>query len=221
MLGEVEEVELDAEPAVVATSGLLALGDEGVELLALEERGSVDALQLFVALVAAPVDAGHPQQLDRAKPAGVGDVRAAAEVDEIAGAIDPDLLYLVAHAVDDVDLEGLVKITEEPACIVPRHHLAFEGDPPLGQLLHPGLDPGEILLHEARAIREAEVVEEALLRGRADVVLCARVQLEHRGRHQVRRAVAEDVEGQLSRGGERRTCLGGVVDDVVGHGGEL
>ena len=55
-----------------------------VQLLLRREGGAVDALQLRVALVAAPVGARDRQHLERLDVARALDVRAAAEVDEVA-----------------------------------------------------------------------------------------------------------------------------------------
>ena len=76
LLGEGEEVELGAELAVVAPLGLLQpVQVLGQRLLGLPGR-AVDALQLLALLVAAPVGAGHPHELEVAEPAGRGHVRA-------------------------------------------------------------------------------------------------------------------------------------------------
>jgi hypothetical protein len=53
-----EEVELLAEDAVVSGLDLFEVLEVGVEVLGVEERGAVDALQLLVVLVAEPVGAG-------------------------------------------------------------------------------------------------------------------------------------------------------------------
>ena len=59
-----------------------------IELLLIEEGGSVDACELFVARIAAPVRPSHAEQLDGFDPAGVRDVRAATQVGELALAVD-------------------------------------------------------------------------------------------------------------------------------------
>ena len=85
LLGEAEEVELGAQLAVVAPLRLLQLVQVGGQrLLGLPGR-PVDALQLLALLVAPPVGAGHPHELEVAQPAGRGHVRAAAQVDEGVG----------------------------------------------------------------------------------------------------------------------------------------
>ena len=88
LVGEAEQVELGAEPAVVAALGLGQLLQVGlVGVLALP-RGAVDALQLRVLLAAAPVGGGDSGEGERRDVAGARQVRAAAEVgpDQVAGA---------------------------------------------------------------------------------------------------------------------------------------
>ena len=75
----------------------------GVEVLLVEERGAVEALQHLAVGLALPVGAGDGEQLERADLAGVGNVRAAAQVDELALAIeaqDAELLQLVVDVLD-------------------------------------------------------------------------------------------------------------------------
>ena len=80
---EVEQVELDAELAVIATLGLgHALEVLGHRLLGLP-RSAVDALELLALLVAPPIGAGDPRELERLEPAGGRNVRAPAEIDEL------------------------------------------------------------------------------------------------------------------------------------------
>ncbi len=131
LLGEREEVELDAELAMVAAFGLLeavqVLGERGLRL----PRGAVDALQHRALLVAAPVRAGHLLQLEHAELAGRRHVRAATQVDELdlglpvgtvdhvavhrhARAVAAGLARVVvvgraaAHLLDDLALVGLI-----------------------------------------------------------------------------------------------------------------
>jgi hypothetical protein len=72
LVGEAEQVELDAELAVVALLGLLeAVEVLGERLLGVPRR-AVDALQHRLGLVAPPVGAGHPHQLEVAQAARCG-----------------------------------------------------------------------------------------------------------------------------------------------------
>ena len=83
MLREVEELELRPEPPVVAPARLLEQREVRVEVGLRVERGAVDAGQLGVVLVAAPVGAGEAGQLERLDRLRVLQVRAAAEVGEL------------------------------------------------------------------------------------------------------------------------------------------
>ena len=76
-----EQVEVLAELAVVALLGLFQTVEVLLELLLAPERGPVDARQHPVPLVAAPVGAGHVEELERADLPGGLDVGAAAESD--------------------------------------------------------------------------------------------------------------------------------------------
>jgi hypothetical protein len=88
----VEEIELPPQLAMVALLGLLQHVQMGIEFILLRPCRAVDALQLFVLLVAAPVGAGDLHQLEDLELAGRRHVRAAAQVDEIALAIQRDIL---------------------------------------------------------------------------------------------------------------------------------
>jgi len=80
-----------------------------VEFLLARPGGAIDPLQLGVARVAAPIGAGHVHQLEGlAEPAGRRQMRADAEIDEIALTIEADLL----RGRDVADIFGLVALAE-------------------------------------------------------------------------------------------------------------
>ena len=87
-----EEVELLAQDAMVAARGFFKAGEVGVQIFLGEEGGAVDALELRILLVAEPVSAGEAGDFEGFDAAGGGDVRAATEVDEVAVAIEADLV---------------------------------------------------------------------------------------------------------------------------------
>ncbi len=65
------------------------LGEMLFEVLLVEERSGVQALQLFAVRVTLPVGAGNAQQFERsADVTGAGHMHAAAEVDELPLAIE-------------------------------------------------------------------------------------------------------------------------------------
>ena len=102
-----EEVELLAEHAVVARLDLFEMLEVRVEILLREEGGAVDALQLLVLFVAQPVGSGDGRDLERLHAAGGRNVRAAAEVSEVAVLIERDLVAGLGEALDEVDLHEL------------------------------------------------------------------------------------------------------------------
>ena len=91
-----------------------------VQLLLRGERGAVDPLEHRVALVAAPVGAGERQHLEGLDVAGAVDVRAPAQIDEVAVLEERDLLVL-GDRLDDLDLVGLAAGLEQVAA--PRRAL--------------------------------------------------------------------------------------------------
>ena len=65
LLAEMEQVELAADPAMVAPLGLLEPEQVLVEVLLVGPGGAVDALKLRVLGVAPPIGAGDAHQLER------------------------------------------------------------------------------------------------------------------------------------------------------------
>src|SRR5262249_14198510 len=78
------EVQLAAELAVIAFLGLLQTPEVLVEVLLSEPRRPIDPLEHRALLVAAPVRARRREKLEEPDLARGTDVRAAAEIDELA-----------------------------------------------------------------------------------------------------------------------------------------
>lgn len=209
-----EQVELDAELAVVA---LLGLGEEvevGLQLVLRRPRGAVDALEHRVLLAAAPVGGGVAHQLERGDVAGGGQVGAPAEVlpAQVAGlgvevVVDGQLAaaHLDVRAVvgrgrtldaDEFELVGLVR--QLLAGRLVGDDAAGEALAALLDLLHLLLDGLEVIGGEGPG--DVEVVVEAVPDRRADAQLGLGEQLLHGLRHDVRGGVAQDV--QAVRGGD-------------------
>ena len=91
---EGEKLEFFAELAMVALLGFLEHGEVFVELGFVLEGGAVDALELRVLFVAFVVGAGDVGELERADVACAHDVRAGAEIGELAVAIERDFFAL-------------------------------------------------------------------------------------------------------------------------------
>src|SRR4051812_24836548 len=131
---ETEQVELDAEAPMVALLRLLAAPQVGVEILLARPRRAVDALEHRALLIAAPIGASRPEQLERADLAGARDVRTTAQVDERALAIEgrrrsrrPVALCAGQQVIDDLDLERLIALDHECARVGRRHLAELEG----------------------------------------------------------------------------------------------
>ena len=156
-----DEVELAAESAVVALARLLEPRQVALEVLLRIERRAVDPRQLRVALVAAPVRAGEAGQLQRLDRLRVLEVRAAAEVGEVALRVERD--RPVGRV--ELDLVGLPLLGEDAAGLLGVDLLA-RPLAALGELLLDlGLDLLQVLL--ADRLGELEVVVEAVLDRRA------------------------------------------------------
>ena len=68
------------------------------------KRGPVNALQLRILLVTQPVSSGDAQQLECFDLAGGRDMRAAAEILKLTGAVDGDFLIGRGEVLDEVAL---------------------------------------------------------------------------------------------------------------------
>ena len=187
-----EQVELLAQHAMVALLRLLDLVQILVEVLLAEERGAVDALQLRVLLVAQPVRARDVEHLECLDAPGGRDVRPAAEVGELAGLVDGNLLVGRGELLDEVALHEVAFRLEALQALLARQKLARVGQVLLHQLLHLLLDGFQVLGRER--LLAIEVVEESALGRRTVAELGLGKQLQHRGGHQVRRRVAIDFQ---------------------------
>ena len=202
LLGEVEEIELAAELAMVARLRLLEALEIGVEIGLGVEGRAVDPRQLLVVLVAAPVGTGERRELDRLDRLRVLEVRAAAEIGELALRIERDVAL---GGVDELHLVGLV-LLEEALLRLGRGDLLALPGAALLELAHDlGLDPLEVLL--ADRLGELEVVVEAVLDRRPDRDLHARVEPAHGLGEQVRGRVAQHRERVRVVGVPRRQDL--------------
>src|SRR5437763_5389024 len=86
---QMEQVELASEAAMVAALGFLEPEKVLVEVFLARPGGAVDALQLGVVRIAAPIGARDVHQLERlSEPASRGQMRTDAQIDKIALAIE-------------------------------------------------------------------------------------------------------------------------------------
>ena len=174
---------------MVAALRLLEPLQVRVEVGLREEGRAVDPRQLRVLLVAAPVRAGEAGELDRLDRLRVLEVRAAAEVGEVALRVERDVSF---GRVDELDLVVLALLGEELLGFVGGDLPALPGPALLELALDLRLDLLERVL--ADRLRELEVVVEAVLDRRPDRDLRAGIEPPDGLGQQVRRRVAEDVE---------------------------
>ena len=102
---------------MIALLGLLDALEVRVEVLAARPGGAVDALQHLVAFVAAPVRAGDAGQLEGLDLPGRRHVWAAAEIDELALAVQRHRVF--RNAFDDLDLVLLAHLAEQVDGLLP------------------------------------------------------------------------------------------------------
>ena len=173
---------------MVALLGFLKILEVLVEVLLTEERSAIDALQLRVLFVAQPVGAGDAEHFERLDASGRRDVRAAAEVGELAGLVDGNLLVRRGELLDEVTLHEVAFRLEALQAFLAWQKLARVGEVLLHQLLHLLLDGFQVLGRER--LLAVEVIEESGLGCRAVAQLGLGEEFEHGGGHQVRRRVA-------------------------------
>ncbi len=145
---------------MVAAFGLFDLGEVRLQLVFLEEGRAVEPLELAVGRVPLPIRAGDRQQLERLDPAGVGNVRAAAQVDEFALPIEADGRMLGQPGVDVLDLQLLAQPFAEFAGLFAIENEPLERLGILDDLPHLFFDPRKILL--ADFVRAVDVVIKAV-----------------------------------------------------------
>ncbi|GJE70498.1 hypothetical protein CHKEEEPN_2036 [Methylorubrum podarium] len=212
LLLEVEEVHLLAQAPVVAALGLLQPVQVGVEISLRRPGRAVDARQHRVVGVAPPIGAGDLHQLEGgADLARRGHVRAAAEVEPLALAVDLQILAR-GDRVHQLDLVALALVGEELLDVVARPDFLRERGIARDDLAHLRLDLREVLGRERLVL--GEVVVEAVLDDGADRHLGAGPERLHRLRQHVGAVVADQFERPrvVAREELDRSV---VLDDVV------
>ena len=220
-----EEVELLADATVIALFGFLDALDVGGQLLLVAPGGAVDALQLLVLRVAAPVGTGNLGQLEGLEETGVGHVRATAHVHVFLVVVEAHGL-LFRHVVDQAQLVFLAAGLEDFDDLGARCHLLDYVVVLVDQLRHALLDRRHVFRSEGTL--EGNVVVEAFIDDRADHHLGIRIQLLDRMTDQVRARVANDFQPFLVLRGndlqgrvvfDQVAGIDQLAVDLAGHGG--
>ena len=177
---------------MVPALGLLQPVQVVVEIGLRGPGGPVDAGQHRVVRIAPPIGARDLHQLEGGADLGRrGHVRAAAEVEPVALAVDLQILAR-RDRVDQLDLEGLLLVGEQRAHVLALPDLLGEGRIARNDLAHLRLDLREVLGRERRLAEE--VVVESVLDHRADGHLRVRPERLHGLGQHVRAIVADQLE---------------------------
>ena len=192
LVGEHEELHLLANLAVVALLGFLEHDEVVVEHLLLGERDAVETLHLLAAGIATPEGTGNAGQLDGLDFARVHEVRATAQVGEVALCIGGDGAVFEV-LLDVLTLIGLTVGSKRLQGIGLGDLAAHNGLLLRSQLFHLSLNRWEVALLDALAIGQQHVIEESVLDGGSETELDAGVQLLQRLCQQVCRGVPEGV----------------------------
>jgi len=173
---------------------------------------AVDALQHLVAAVAAPVGAGQLGQAELPQLARIRHMRTATEINELALAVERNLLAF-RQVLDDFRLVLFTFLTEELDGLAAVPDLARDRQRILDDAAHLGRDTVEIIHREARRI--GKIVVKTVLDHRADGDLAIGVQPLHRLRQQVCGRVPDDFQ-TLGIPGGNNAHLRIVFDQMAG-----
>ena len=201
VVGEMEQAQLLAQLAMVALLGFLLAPKIFLQLLGRFPGRAINALQLLVLLVAAPVGAGDIHQLERlgVDLARVGDVRTAAKIGEAVVRIKRDLRLLFERVTVFIQAALLQAFDEfQFVGLVLEFFFSFSsGDDAFFELVlfvedlsHPFFNGGEIFRLELA--RQIEVVVKAVLDGRADGDLGVA------GREHLSDGLGHDMRGRMA-----------------------
>lgn len=169
--------------------GLLEHVEVVLEVLLVEKRRSVQALELLVVGIALPVGAGDLHELEGADFLRAGNVGAFAQIDKVAVTVDGDL-GIGGQVVDVLGFELLV--LEYLLGLVAGNDLAHERFVLLDDFPHLGLDCLEVV--GGYGLVETEIVEEAVVSLRTEGNLRAGEEFLNGLGHDMRSRMAQDAK---------------------------
>src|SRR6266581_892704 len=209
---EMEKIQLRAQPPVVALLRLLDHAQVRFLLLLRGPGGPIDPLQHLVPGISAPVGSGDLHQLEYLELARGGNVRTAAQIDEITFAVKRDL-FVRGNRRDDLRLVALADGFEVLNRLVARPDLARHREILFRQFRHAPLDGIEILRRE-RSL-ERKIVVEAVFYHWPDGHLRFGKQVLHGVGEQVRAGVPQDLDAlPVALGDDRHFSI--TVDSMGG-----
>ena len=190
-----EQVELLAQHAMVAGLDLFQTREVRLQVLVVEEGGSVDALKLLVLLIAEPVGSSDRHDLERLDPARGRHVRTAAEISKAAVAVERNLLPWLGETLDEVDLHELALAIVVGEALFPWFGLANKRLVACDHLCHACFDRCKVCV--GKRLLPVHIVKEALVGCRAVPQLGFGEKLQNGRSHDVRGRVAHDFERGL------------------------
>src|SRR5690606_6288591 len=194
------EVHRAAEPAVVAYGRLLHHGQVGLETLFVLPGRAVDALELLVLCVTAPVGPGDAQQLEgMPQLLRGGQVWSAAEIQPLTLAVNGDLLIL-REGCDVLRLVLFPDLVEEADGLLAVPYLPRDLLVPVDDLVHPLLDLLQVFGREGFIARK--VVVEVVSGCRTEGHLNVRIDFLGRFGENVRGIVANQLQRVLMGAGD-------------------
>ena len=189
---QVKQAHFLADLAVVALFRFFQLQQIGVEFLLIAPGGAVNAAQHGVAMIAAPIGAGHFHQLE-----GGADITRAAHM-RTAAQIRPGTLLVDAddfgfrQILDQFGFVAFTLVGEEANRIFAVPFFAHKGIIARDDFAHLGFDGGEVFRLEGIIARE--IVIEAVFNRRADRDLRARVKRLHGFRQHMGAIMADHLQ---------------------------
>ena len=159
----VEKIEFFGDLAMVTLLGLFNAGEIRLELFLVGPSSAVNALQLLIVSVAAPVSTGNLGQLECLQFTRAGDMGPATEIHPLTLLVDRD--FLVARQVlNDLHLVVLAHVTKDLDGLFARAHNALNGQIVCSDLQHALLDIFEVFRRKVMTRRK--VVVKAVLNRR-------------------------------------------------------
>src|SRR6185312_6323922 len=186
-----EQIEFLADLPVIALLRLFELVEVIFNVLLRKEDGAVDALELFILLVALPVRAGNRRQSEGLELRSIRHVRTAAEIDEVR----PEGVFgkrIIGLLLNELDLHGLIHFDVLLNAFRLAGQPAFERETFGLQLPHPLFNLFEIFGRER--LGAVEIIVKTGFDGRPDAQLRFRKKLQHRGGAKMGGRVAIDLQ---------------------------
>jgi hypothetical protein len=202
---QMEQIQRLADAAMIALFGLFEALEIEIQRLPVRPGRAVDALQLPVARIAAPVGAGELGQLEGPQKADVGYVWPATHVDVVFMDIQRNVL-IRRDRLENLDLVGLAPLLEHPDRFITRNgftdHIVTVGR----KLEHARLDALQVLGRKRPHV--IDVVVEPILHHRPDGHLGIGVELLDGLTEQMGAGGAHHVDtGRIPVGNDLDACV--------------